>query len=311
MPVTPQNAAGIRIEPAVSVPSVPGTSPAATAAPLPPLEPPQIRSVSHGLRAGPKAALVVEAPKANSCVLSLPTMIAPARRSRATTMASCRRDVVGEHLRGGGRPRAGDVDHVLHRERHAVQWAARRRPARPPRRATPRREPLRNELKAPSSRSMRSSAAWTASRGESSPRRIAAASSATVTSPPDRGGTCRRVGCPARSAPRARAASEAPSRGSRARPRGRRRSARRPAARARARSSASDGSGVESLLMPIYEYRCEGCGERFEEFLSLSTKPAPPCPKCGAEKAERLLSRINTEWLPSDVAWDRVGRTWD
>jgi putative FmdB family regulatory protein len=63
--------------------------------------------------------------------------------------------------------------------------------------------------------------------------------------------------------------------------------------------------------MPIYEYRCEGCGERFEEFLSLSTKPAPPCPKCGAEKAERLISRINTEWLPSDVAWDRVGRSWD
>ena len=39
-PVTPQNAAGIRTEPAVSVPSATSTSPAATAAPLPPLEPP-------------------------------------------------------------------------------------------------------------------------------------------------------------------------------------------------------------------------------------------------------------------------------
>ena len=29
------------------------------------------------------------------------------------------------------------------------------------------------------------------------------------------------------------------------------------------------------------------------------------------EKVERLLSRINTDWLPSDVAWDRVGRSWD
>jgi len=63
--------------------------------------------------------------------------------------------------------------------------------------------------------------------------------------------------------------------------------------------------------MPIYEYRCEGCQERFEEFLSLSTKPPPPCPACGSEKVERLLSKINTEWLPSDVAWDRVGRSWD
>lgn len=63
--------------------------------------------------------------------------------------------------------------------------------------------------------------------------------------------------------------------------------------------------------MPIYEYRCTKCEERFEEFLSSSTNPAPPCPKCGAADVERLLSQINTEWLPSDVAWDRVGRSWD
>ena len=88
IPVTPQSAAGIRTDPAVSVPSAPGTSPPATAAPLPPLEPPQIRSVSHGFRAGPNAWLVVEAPQANSCVLSFPTTTAPAARSRATTVAS-------------------------------------------------------------------------------------------------------------------------------------------------------------------------------------------------------------------------------
>ena len=63
--------------------------------------------------------------------------------------------------------------------------------------------------------------------------------------------------------------------------------------------------------MPIYEYRCEGCGTKYEEFLSTSDKPAPPCPKCGSDKVERLLSQINTEWLPSDVAWDRVGRSRD
>jgi putative FmdB family regulatory protein len=57
--------------------------------------------------------------------------------------------------------------------------------------------------------------------------------------------------------------------------------------------------------MPVYEYRCDACEEQFEEFLSLSTKPAPPCPKCGSKKVTRLFSRINTEWLPSDVAWDR------
>jgi putative FmdB family regulatory protein len=63
--------------------------------------------------------------------------------------------------------------------------------------------------------------------------------------------------------------------------------------------------------MPVYEYRCEQCNERFEEYLSTSTKPAPPCPNCGAPDPTRLWSTINTEWLPSDVAWDRVGRSWD
>ena len=63
--------------------------------------------------------------------------------------------------------------------------------------------------------------------------------------------------------------------------------------------------------MPIYEYRCESCDERFEEYLSTPEKPSPPCPACGSETVKRLMSRINTEWLPSDVDWDRVGRKWD
>ena len=126
IPVTPQSAAGIRTDPAVSVPSAPGTSPPATAAPLPPLEPPQIRSVSHGFRAGPNASLVVEAPQANSCVLSFPTTTAPAARSRATTVASAVGHVVGEHLRGGRRAGARDVDHVLDADRHPVERPAGR-----------------------------------------------------------------------------------------------------------------------------------------------------------------------------------------
>jgi putative FmdB family regulatory protein len=65
------------------------------------------------------------------------------------------------------------------------------------------------------------------------------------------------------------------------------------------------------MTMPIYEYRCQKCDEKYEEFLTLSTNDAPPCPKCGSEDVTRLFSRITTEWLPSDVAWDRVGRSWD
>ncbi len=62
IPVTPQNAAGMRTEPAVSVPRDASTRPAATAAPLPPLEPPQTCSGFQGLSAGPKCGLVVSAP---------------------------------------------------------------------------------------------------------------------------------------------------------------------------------------------------------------------------------------------------------
>jgi putative FmdB family regulatory protein len=62
--------------------------------------------------------------------------------------------------------------------------------------------------------------------------------------------------------------------------------------------------------MPIYEYRCESCAERFEEYLSTSDKPAPPCPKCGATSVARLFSPFATEWLPSDVNWHRASGSW-
>ena len=112
MPVTPQKAAGIRTEPAVSVPSAASTRPAATAAPLPPLEPPQMCSGFHGLSAGPKWGLVVEAPYANSWVLSFPAIVAPAARKRATHSASSVGHAV-QHLRRRPRRHAGNVDHVF------------------------------------------------------------------------------------------------------------------------------------------------------------------------------------------------------
>ena len=64
--------------------------------------------------------------------------------------------------------------------------------------------------------------------------------------------------------------------------------------------------------MPIYEYRCEGCGERFEEFLSHLDEARAAVPEVRRRRRPSgCISKINTEWLPSDVAWDRVGRSWD
>ena len=41
--------------------------------------------------------------------------------------------------------------------------------------------------------------------------------------------------------------------------------------------------------MPIYEFRCDRCGERFEALVAAGTGSAR-CRNCGAEGAERVLS---------------------
>src|SRR5919201_4713627 len=83
----PHSAAGWRIEPPVSVPIAHGASPAATAAALPPEEPPGTRVRSHGLSVGPKPEFSVEEPIANSSWLVLPSRGAPASASFLTTVA--------------------------------------------------------------------------------------------------------------------------------------------------------------------------------------------------------------------------------
>ncbi|HEY4330023.1 MAG TPA: FmdB family zinc ribbon protein [Phycisphaerae bacterium] len=42
--------------------------------------------------------------------------------------------------------------------------------------------------------------------------------------------------------------------------------------------------------MPTYEYECSACGNRFEEFQSITAKPIKKCPKCGKLKVKRLIS---------------------
>src|SRR5690606_13893748 len=78
---------GWRIEPPVSVPIDKGAIDAARHAAAPPLEPPGIRSRSHGLRVGWKALFSVEPPIANSSIFVLPISTASAARSLSTTVA--------------------------------------------------------------------------------------------------------------------------------------------------------------------------------------------------------------------------------
>ena len=87
-PNNPQHEAGIRIEPPPSEPWASGASPAATAAAAPPLEPPGVRSGSHGLRQIPFRTDSVTAVVPNSGVFVFPSTTKPASRTRRTSSTS-------------------------------------------------------------------------------------------------------------------------------------------------------------------------------------------------------------------------------
>ncbi len=44
--------------------------------------------------------------------------------------------------------------------------------------------------------------------------------------------------------------------------------------------------------MPIYEFECEQCGERFEELVGAGAAP-PGCPSCGSAQTRRLMSPLS------------------
>ena len=95
-PTIPQKAAGRSTEPAVWVPIATGTSPAATAAADPALDPPGVWPPSHGLCVGAGSA------PANAVVVVLPTTRPPAARIRRTMSASG----TGPKSAGGCTPRS-------------------------------------------------------------------------------------------------------------------------------------------------------------------------------------------------------------
>ncbi len=87
-PTSPQWLAGIRIEPPPSLACAAETTPAATAAAEPPLEPPGERSGSHGLWVGPYATGSVVGRIPSSGVLVRPSTTNPASRKRRVSHMS-------------------------------------------------------------------------------------------------------------------------------------------------------------------------------------------------------------------------------
>lgn len=64
--------------------------------------------------------------------------------------------------------------------------------------------------------------------------------------------------------------------------------------------------------MPIYEYECESCHERFEVMQKFSDKPLKKCAKCGGGPIAKVLSAPalhfkGTGWYVTDYA--RAGKT--
>ncbi len=58
--------------------------------------------------------------------------------------------------------------------------------------------------------------------------------------------------------------------------------------------------------MPIYEYRCSECGERFEELVRGSGDEPTACRACGSSEVARVYSPFATEWKPGNVNWHRL-----
>ena len=88
MDAMPQACAGLRNEPPMSLPRPMGLMPDARAAPSPPLDPPGVRSASHGLRVRPYRLESVWMRRPMSGMFVRPIGMAPAAFMRATTGAS-------------------------------------------------------------------------------------------------------------------------------------------------------------------------------------------------------------------------------
>lgn len=50
--------------------------------------------------------------------------------------------------------------------------------------------------------------------------------------------------------------------------------------------------------MPIYEFECEACGERFEELSAVGTESAT-CPSCATEGSKRRMSSFGLSRQPT------------
>jgi len=54
--------------------------------------------------------------------------------------------------------------------------------------------------------------------------------------------------------------------------------------------------------MPIYEYRCPSCGEKFEKLVRFGSDAAVHCPRCDSDAPQRQISLFAHTGGASDSA---------
>lgn len=62
--------------------------------------------------------------------------------------------------------------------------------------------------------------------------------------------------------------------------------------------------------MPIYEYRCDSCGESMEKLQKLNDAPLEICPGCGKPELKKLISAVRfrlkgSGWYETDFKKDK------
>lgn len=60
----------------------------------------------------------------------------------------------------------------------------------------------------------------------------------------------------------------------------------------------ADAAGATISAVPIYDFACATCDDKFEELVR-SDAPPPACPTCGNEETQRLLSTFLTPNMAS------------
>ena len=53
--------------------------------------------------------------------------------------------------------------------------------------------------------------------------------------------------------------------------------------------------------MPIYEYKCSDCGEKFEKIVSFQSTREIKCPECSCDKVKKLISLFGSTSINTSV----------